>query len=171
MHHAQHEARHATVPTQVCVAAVSQTLRFQESHSAALHPLFPCCSVFRRRWRFVTTLPSLYASSFFSEGTAAGQGSWATCWTTCTLTGLSTRLWVGMVTASREKVSEIVVSFILYLVSERMLLWRSLAISFFFPGDCIFRAGLFLVVCSALSRCPLVLRMSCFGMVTCLSSV
>ena len=32
--HAQHEARHATVPTQVCVAAVSQTLR-------VLLPLIP----------------------------------------------------------------------------------------------------------------------------------
>ena len=45
-----------------------------------------------------------------------------------------------------------------------MLLWRCLAI-LFFPGGLPFRAGLFIVVCSTLSRCPRVLRMSCSGMV------
>ena len=41
------------------------------NRSAALLPLVPWCSVRRKRWRFVTTMPSLCVSSFFSEVTAA----------------------------------------------------------------------------------------------------
>ena len=52
----------------VLCTAVSQNRWFQESHSAALHPLAPCCSVRRRRCRFVTTMHFLYALLFLLRG-------------------------------------------------------------------------------------------------------
>ena len=66
VHHAQHEARHATVPKQVCVAAVSQTLRQERQDRTAFVTTFIRCPPYLWPYIFVTDVRSSYGS--FSSG-------------------------------------------------------------------------------------------------------
>ena len=53
--HAQHEARHATVPTQVCVAAVSQTLSVGQKFRTGCVPSLPSSAVLHPRYGMEAT--------------------------------------------------------------------------------------------------------------------
>ena len=55
MRHAQHEARHATVPTQVCVAAVSQTLTVGQKVRTGCVPCIPSSAVLHPRYGMEAT--------------------------------------------------------------------------------------------------------------------